>query len=219
MPGGAAELVALPVANLHVVPDGVEARDAVLVEPGVTALNAIERLGDVEGRRTLIVGAGTVGLIAAQLLLGRGALVDILVGEDAGRDREDLADRIGASVERHPQDCGYVGVIEAAGTAPAFKAALASVSAGGRVALVGVQGGLVDNVNIDQIVLKDATVSGVLNGPGLYDRLLGEMAAGALDASVLIDSTFGLLDAEAAMARLRNEKRPAPKVMLEIIKE
>ncbi len=55
-----------------------------------------------------------------------------------------------------------------------------------------------------------------MNGPGLYDRMLGELAAEGFAASELIDSEFELADAESALARLQEPGRAAPKVVLRI---
>jgi threonine dehydrogenase-like Zn-dependent dehydrogenase len=74
----------------------------------------------------------------------------------------------------------------------------------------------VDGVDVNALVLKDVSMGGVLNGPGLYGRMLGELAAGGFDASALIDSEFELADADAALKRLQAPGRQAPKVVLRI---
>lgn len=210
--GGACELVAAPVANLHEIPPAVGLRAATLVEPGVTALNAVERLGWVEGRSVLVLGAGTLGLIAAQLLIDRGAAVDVLVVE---REREALVEAFGATVVRRTEGT-YPLVIEAAGSADAARLAVRAVEAGGTVALAGVQPAPVDGFDLNEVVLKDATVRGVLNGPGLFDRMLGELANATVDAEAMIGGEFELAEVEAALATLRTPGRAAPKVLFRI---
>jgi 2-desacetyl-2-hydroxyethyl bacteriochlorophyllide A dehydrogenase len=213
MPGGASELVAVPVGNLHALPAGVSTREAVLAEPGVTALNAVERLGDVSGRRALVVGAGTLGLIAAQLLCGRGVEVDVLVVE---AERAALVERLGVRPISDPPTAGYAAVVEASGAPVALRGSLNTVAAGGRIAVIGIQSGPVDALDVNQLVLKDATLQGVLNGPGLYADMLEALAGGAVDAAALIDAEFDLADAEAALTRLAEPGRAAPKVLLRI---
>lgn len=212
-PGGACELIAVPAGNLHAVPDGVSLRDATLVEPGVTALNAVDRIGELGGSRVAVVGAGTLGLLAAQLLLARGAEVDVVVIEP---ERGALVERIGARPVPVAATETYDAAIEAAGTPAAVHATLSAVAPGGRIAVVGVQPGPVDGVDINALVLKDVSLHGVLNGPGLYDRMLGELAAGGFAASALIDAEFELAEAEPALARLQEPGRAAPKVVLRI---
>lgn len=211
--GGASELIAVPPTHLHVVPAGVALRDSVLVEPGVTALNSVELLGEVAGRRALVLGAGTLGLIAVQLLVARGAEVDVFVVDD---QRLAMVERFGARPVRSTEAAAYPLVIEAAGAPAAARESLRSVAPGGCVALAGVQPGPVQDLDLNEIVLKDATLRGVLNGPGLYDRMLAELAAGSVDAAALIDAEFELGEAEAALAALTDPSRLAPKVMLRV---
>jgi NADPH:quinone reductase-like Zn-dependent oxidoreductase len=80
--GGWAELRAVDVAELSVVPDGVELGLAAAVPAaGVTALRALRRLGSIMGRRVLITGAsGGVGRFAVQLAARAGAHVVASVG-------------------------------------------------------------------------------------------------------------------------------------------
>lgn len=83
--GGAwAELRAVDVAELGVVPDGVEVGAAsALPVAGVTALGAVRALGPVVGKRVLVTGAsGGVGRFAVQLAHRAGAHVIASVGSE-----------------------------------------------------------------------------------------------------------------------------------------
>lgn len=83
--GGWAELRAAETADLAVLPDSVDVGEAsVLPVAGVTALQALRRLGAVLGRRVLITGAsGGVGRMAVQLAALAGAQVIASVGKPA----------------------------------------------------------------------------------------------------------------------------------------
>jgi NADPH:quinone reductase-like Zn-dependent oxidoreductase len=83
--GGWAELRAVDTADLAVLPDSVEFGAAsTLPAAGVTALQALRRLGPVEDRRVLITGAsGGVGRFAVQLAALGGARVVASVGSPA----------------------------------------------------------------------------------------------------------------------------------------
>ncbi|WP_205718309.1 zinc-binding dehydrogenase [Actinomadura sp. WMMA1423] len=80
--GGWAALRAVDTTDLAVVPDGVDLGAAsALPAAGVTALQAVRRLGPVLGRRVLVTGAsGGVGRFAVQLLARAGAHVVAAVG-------------------------------------------------------------------------------------------------------------------------------------------
>jgi NADPH:quinone reductase-like Zn-dependent oxidoreductase len=84
--GGAwAERRAVDVGDVAVVPDGVDlGLAAALPVAGVTALQAVRRLGPIQGRRVLVLGAsGGVGRFAVQLAAQKGAHVIASVGSPA----------------------------------------------------------------------------------------------------------------------------------------
>ena len=83
--GGWAELRTVETANVAVVPDSVELGTvSALPVAGVSALQALRRLGPVIGRRVLVTGAsGGVGRYAVQLATLAGAHVIASVGSPA----------------------------------------------------------------------------------------------------------------------------------------
>jgi threonine dehydrogenase-like Zn-dependent dehydrogenase len=205
----------VPARKLHRVPDEVELRDAVLVEPAVTILNALKRVGLPRSSGALVIGAGTLGLIAAQLLSARGVDVDVevLVLHYA---QAELVAELGASPVFTPAATRYEVVVEAAGTPLAVQQAVTAVAPGGRIALTGVLPCLVDELDVNAIVLKDVTVFGVLNGPGLFDETLEALLDGHFRAPPLIDREFDLRDAVAAFDELASGVRRRPKLLLRI---
>lgn len=80
--GGWAQRRAVPTENLALLPDSVDfGPAAALPVAGVTALQALRRLGPVVGRRVLVTGAsGGVGRFAVQLAARAGAHVIAAVG-------------------------------------------------------------------------------------------------------------------------------------------
>ncbi|WP_410616344.1 zinc-binding dehydrogenase [Amycolatopsis sp. lyj-109] len=94
--GGWAELRAVDTADLAVVPESVDFGAAsALPAAGVTALQALRRLGPVDDRRVLITGAsGGVGRFAVQLAALGGAHVIASVGSPA---RGEGLDELGAA--------------------------------------------------------------------------------------------------------------------------
>jgi threonine dehydrogenase-like Zn-dependent dehydrogenase len=217
--GAAAELVSLPTRNLHRVPDGVALRDAVLAEPAATVFGGLHRVGDVRGRRALVIGAGTIGVIAAQVLRAAGAEVTVAVRrtgrEEALRGFESI---VVEDAEHDPLPKGFPIVMNAAGSAAAVRLGLRTLANGGQLALLGVPAGPVDEFDVASILHKDATVHGVLNvssgGPALFDQALDALAAGVIDGAAIIDTVIPLDDADTALARVDAVDRARPKVLL-----
>jgi 2-desacetyl-2-hydroxyethyl bacteriochlorophyllide A dehydrogenase len=217
--GAAATLVSLPAASLRRIPDGVDDRAAVLAEPALTVLGGLGRVDDLEGRRILVVGAGTIGIIAAQVGVARGAVVDVLETSSIRRDVVQRSVPVTATYASEPP-ARYDLVICAAGSPAAFGAALRAVGNGGDLLLLGVPGPPVPTVDVASILHRDMTIHGVLcyssSGPQTMERALGLIDAGVIDASALIDRVYPLDAAGEALERARASDRPHPKVLLSI---
>jgi 2-desacetyl-2-hydroxyethyl bacteriochlorophyllide A dehydrogenase len=147
-PGGFAELVAVPRASLIPLPDQLDGVAGALVEPLANVVHAYALGTRVRvPRSVLILGAGSLGLLAVQVARAGGAT--LVVASDLNTDRLDTAGRVGASsVVRAGQPAteaelndlaphGYDVVIDCVGAAPTKAQALRSVRSGGTVVLLG----------------------------------------------------------------------------------
>src|SRR5207249_6091346 len=84
--GAFAEYLAVPVANLHPVPDGVPDEAAVFTEPLAAAFSILEQVRLGSGDEVVVLGDGKLGLLCAQVLAGTGAAVTLV-----GKHPENLA--------------------------------------------------------------------------------------------------------------------------------
>ncbi|MFN8222880.1 MAG: alcohol dehydrogenase catalytic domain-containing protein [Gaiellales bacterium] len=147
LPGGLAERVVVPAANLLRVPDRVPEHQRVLVEPLAVAVHAVSRAAVVEGEGAVVVGAGAIGLFTALVARARG-LAGVVVGEPspARRQRAEalglttfdpreitLADAVAALIRPEGADV----VFECVGSQDTIAAALAATRKGGRTVIVG----------------------------------------------------------------------------------
>ncbi len=67
-PGGFANMVSLPASNVFEIPAVLSFGEAVLIEPFADALHAISVAGNVAGKRALVIGCGTLGLLTIKAL-------------------------------------------------------------------------------------------------------------------------------------------------------
>ncbi len=63
-PGGLAEFVAVPAETLFAVPDALDWPQAALAEPTAVAVHAVRLAAVSAGQRVLVLGAGSIGLLA-----------------------------------------------------------------------------------------------------------------------------------------------------------
>lgn len=149
--GGWAELRAVDTAELATVPDSVDIGEAAaLPVAGVTALQALRRLGPVMGRRVLITGAsGGVGRFAVQLAHRAGAQVVASVGSpERGEGLPGLgADEVVIGLEKVTEP--VFGVLDNVG-GPQLAEAFALVERGGSVQAIGKASGLPTTIDFER---------------------------------------------------------------------
>ena len=221
--GGQAERVRVPYAErgLYPLPDAVSDEAAVFVADMLpTGLSAVLRGEVALGDLVVVVGCGTVGLMA---VLWASRLAREVIAVDGIPARRELAERFGAravtpedAAETVAQASGGIGadvVIEAAGSPAALQAALRLVRGLGTVSVVGAH--FEPDFPLDNGLLfeKEMTLR-VTWGHGFADRerILGMLATGAIDPTPAITHRFRLAEAEEAYRVF--DAREAVKVVL-----
>lgn len=99
--GGLADLVRVDHSRLVSVPSTVDPATVGLVEPLAVVVHGINRVSPQEGCRSLVVGAGSIGLLTAAVLHDRGIEVDILARHP---HQAAAAEALGARVLSTPAD-------------------------------------------------------------------------------------------------------------------
>jgi threonine dehydrogenase-like Zn-dependent dehydrogenase len=190
-PGALAERLAVPVSSLHVLPDTVDPVLGALVEPGGNALRAAQATGAGPGDRVLVLGPGTIGLLAAMFLRAAGAEVHLLGNTD---DSLAFARSLGFEhtwTEGTLAQLPFDAVVDASNAAHLPGLALDLVEPSGRVVYIGLAGSP-SVLDTRMLVLKDVTAVGVLSAsPGL-DATIEAYAGGAVDPRPLVAATVGL---------------------------
>lgn len=132
--GAWAELAAVDTRTLAVLPDAVsDVQAATLPVAGLTALNALDIIGPVLGKRVLVTGAsGGVGRFAVQLARMAGAHV---TGVSASPERAHGLQELGAQEILHqlePEGPEFDGIVEGVGGA-SLAAAIQRVASFGAI--------------------------------------------------------------------------------------
>jgi 2-desacetyl-2-hydroxyethyl bacteriochlorophyllide A dehydrogenase len=198
-PGALAEHLLVPVGSLYRLPDTVDDRAGALVEPGGNALRAVLAAQAGPGRRLLIWGPGSIGLLAASFARAAGADVDV-VGVDFTREK--LARSFGATRYWTTADLPsgtYDAVIDCTGYDAVPALALRYVAPAGRMVYIGLSGkpSLIDSRDV---VLNDITVVGILGASAGLASAIEHYADGRVDPGPLAQVLVGLDRATEALA-------------------
>jgi 2-desacetyl-2-hydroxyethyl bacteriochlorophyllide A dehydrogenase len=198
-PGALAERVLVPAESLYRLPDTLDDRCGALVEPGGNAWRAASAALAGPGRRILVCGPGTIGLLTTAFAAALGASVHVL-GLDEGR--RSLARSFGASeylTSLEGPSLTYDAVVDATDDHRVPASALAWCEPAGRVVFIGVSGApsLIDSRDL---VLGDLTAVGILGASAGLAPAIEHYADGRVDPSGLVSVTVALDQAAEALA-------------------
>lgn len=217
LPGAAAEYIRVPARALVALPDAVDDLAVPLIEPAVTAVEALERAALRHGKSVAVVGTGTMGLLTVQLAAGIAGRIDAYGIDPAGLE---LACRLGATEtvlsDGSPPLRRYQLVVEASGTAPGFHTAMSLAARGSRVAVVGVTPGPMPAFDPAQLVLRGIDLLGIRHGLDYYQRTIDLLAAGELRTEPLIGAVFPVARIAEAYEHLAGGRGGAPKILVSL---
>lgn len=213
--GALAEKVVIPTRFAYAIPEHVSLAAAALVEPGGNALRAVRAADIRPGQKVLVLGSGTIGLLAAQFALAEEADVHVggvregslALARSLGVQHTWQLDELAASASDQ-----FDAVIEATSNdaMPALSVRLAKPA--GRVVYIGLSStpSLVDTRDI---ALKDITAVGILSAsPGLAGAI-ERFADGSVVPDSIVSEVVALEDVPDRFEGRRGaDARPGPKV-------
>ncbi|WP_037333428.1 zinc-dependent alcohol dehydrogenase [Saccharomonospora piscinae] len=215
--GAWAEWLRVPARLLHVLPEGADLRAAAGLEPAACVAEACLRAGVLPGERVAVVGGGTLGLLATQLLRAHGPAELVVVHPATARTG--LAVACGASALVTPDDAQALTrhfdvVVEAAGAAGTAASAVRLVRRGGRVVLTGIPGED-DHLTTRELVTGQIAVYPVFGAPPrAWVHAVRAFTAGTLDPALIVTHEFALAEAREALRLVARRDPAVVKVLL-----
>ncbi|HEY5506378.1 MAG TPA: alcohol dehydrogenase catalytic domain-containing protein, partial [Coriobacteriia bacterium] len=193
--GAHAEYLRLPLANLHRVPDSVSDEAAVFTEPLAAAVEILEQVHVRPTDRVLLVGAGRLGQLVAQVLALTGAQLQVVARHDAQRALL-AAKGIATIDEAEVEHRRYDVAVEATGSPSGFDIAAQALRPRGTLVLKSTYRGEV-TLALAPFVVDEITIVGSRCGP--FGPALRLLERGEVDPLPLIAQTLPLERAVEAM--------------------
>lgn len=199
--GAFAEFLALPLENLHPIPDSISDEQAVFVEPLAAACEILDQVNVRKFRAAAVLGDGKLAQLIARVL--RTELPRVVM---YGKHREKLsqARRAGIETKRVAGDASdlkrikeaFPLVVEATGSPTGLTLAQQMTEPRGTLVLKSTFHGAAP-VETWPIVVKEITVIGSRCGP--FAKAIALLRSGRVDPTPLVTRTFPLTQAPAAI--------------------
>ncbi len=209
--GGLCEYIAVDAQRLYRFPESLPFEHACLTEPFSIAVNIASRAAVLPYDRTVILGAGTIGLTALSVFASLGACAAVC---DLSAKKRELAKALGAqyvfsSGEQLERElCGFWPegadvVLDAVGIAPLLEQSLRLAAPAARVAVIGFDASAA-SVAPACITRRELTIVGSRMNNHRFPEVLRRFASGELDPSPFISAVYPLESAQEAFLSAAN---------------
>ena len=223
--GGFAEVMPMPVERI-IDGKGLAPKTLALIEPFCIGYHGIQRAGVKAGDKVLVVGAGTIGVLAAIAAKSRGANVWIC---DVAAPKLDYAMRFGfegkilntgaeafdAAVKEITDGNGFDATVECVGLPSTFQNCLDAACFGGRVAVVGVGK---HNIDLDFTIIqkKELNIFGSRNALTRdFEELIDVVKSQNLNLDDVVTNVYPFEQAAKAFEDFDKNAASMLKVMIE----
>ncbi len=228
--GAFAEYITMPVERIY-DGKGLAPRTLAMIEPFCISYHGVSRAKVQPGERVLVVGAGTIGVLAAVSAKAKGAEVTICdvapeklayAKDTFGLDHSLLSDtkeHFDAGVGALTQGNGFDVTIEAVGLPQTFQNCIDAACFGGRVVLIGVSKQNISDFFFTIIQKKELNIYGSRNAmKSDFLELIDLVKAGGLALDKIITNEYSWKDAAQAFADFDANAGKMLKVALDFTK-
>jgi len=195
--GAFADYIALPVDNLHVIPDSVPDVDAVFVEPLAAVFEILRQVYIGPSDRVCVLGDGKLGLLAAQVISMTGCDLTV-VGNY--RSKLLILDELGIRTELSSEFSGkdMDMVVECTGSESGMETALKTVRPRGKIIIKTTiaEKGCID---LNRIVINELSLIGSRCGP--FPDAIIAIESGKVKLYPLVSAEYSIEEGVKAFTR------------------
>jgi L-idonate 5-dehydrogenase len=224
--GAMAEFVTVRADQCHVLPKEVDDGLGAMMEPFAVALNAVKRAGVVSGKRVLVTGAGTIGLLVAITAKAFGAVPVAISDIVASRRAKAVEMGVDAALDPMAGDSpervreltgeGFDLVFEASGSPIALRGAFEQVRPGGTIVQIGTLGTADIPLPANRLMNKEINIMGSMRYGNVFDEAIRLVAGGRVDLQPLINKEVFALDDSAKAFEIAADKTQSFKVQIKL---
>jgi len=223
--GGFANYITMPIERLYCV-EGLTARQATLVEPFCISYHGVRHANVQPGEKVLVIGAGTIGILAMASAKIAGAKVYV---SDVAADKLGIAKELGADgiilndgdesfqkqVNEATDGNGFDVTIEAVGLPSTFQNCVDAAAFGGRVIVIGVGKTNLD-FNFTLIQKKELFIHGSRNAVAKdFEDVIKIILEKKFDVEKIVTNTYKFANSPTAFAEFDKNAGSMLKVILE----
>ncbi|RCK50783.1 phosphoesterase [Thalassospira profundimaris] len=213
--GAFRDVITVNAAQCVPVSNKTSLAQAACAEPLAVCLHAVNRAGDLSGKRVLVTGAGPIGALCVAAAKQAGAAEIIVtdlqdyaldVALQMGADKAVNIARNATDLAKYEEGKGQIDVcFECSAAAPAIGSAIRMLRPQGILVQVGVAGDI--PVSFNPVVAKELMIVGTHRFHVEYAQAVQAIDSGKIDVKPIITTSFELDDAVTAFDMARDRSR------------
>lgn len=223
--GAFMEYITMPLERIY-DGKGLSPRQLALIEPFCISYHGVSRAKVQSGEKVLVVGAGTIGVLAA--LAARAAGAEVYISDIAekkldyamekfalkGKILNDSPEHFREAVQKITQGKGFDVTIEAVGMPATFLLCIEAAAFGGRMVQIGV-GKKNADFNFTLLQKKELNVYGSRNARKEdFCGLIDLVKSGKVDVEKVVTNEYELMDAAHAFRDFSEQAASMLKVII-----
>lgn len=224
--GAFSEYITMPIERIY-DGKGLSPKTLALIEPFCISYHGVSRADVQMGDKVLVIGAGTIGVLAAVAAKAKGAEVYIsdvsekklefavkefgLAGSILNKSPESFEEKVDMITDGN----GFDVAIEAVGLPSTFQNCIDAAAFGGKVVLIGVGKKNLD-FNFTMIQKKELNIFGSRNALKKdFIELIDLIKEGKVDLEKIVTNTYQMEDAKRAFKEFDENAASMLKVVIE----
>lgn len=221
--GGFSQYATVPAANAWSIPESIEDKHAVMVEPFTIAANVTGHVNPTAQDIALVYGAGPMGLVTVQALKGVYGVKQVIVA-DRIDERLAMAERCGADLVFNNAGAPIQSLLDEKGIRPTLivdaachpsilQEAVTVASPAGRIVLMGFSSEPSQVVQ-QGITGKELSIFSSRLNARKFPVVIDWLERGLIDPDKLVTHTFDYQRVEEAITLFEQDQRRCCKVLL-----
>lgn len=213
--GGLADYISAEDQRIFPMLAGARPQDAALVEPLAVSWHGVRRVNPEKGSTALVVGAGSIGLLAVAALRAWGVDVDIV---SRHAHQSEAAEALGARVIEKPKSFSYLSTFDAVCTQETIDMCVSACLPGGKVGEFGMFWGdtrLNNNWMFKEVSLIPAMAYSHTEDFDDFRECAEYLSSHSHIADAVVTHTYSLDDAVEAFRVAKDRKSGAIKVHIQ----
>lgn len=219
--GAFTKYIIIPSEKVHILPEPISFKEGAMIEPLACVVNGTMEVINIKASdRVLVIGPGTIGLLALQVARANGGLVTV-AGVSKDEERLKIAKKLGADyilnvdqdkvglkkeIARITNNEMFDVVLECSGAEPAANFGLEVIRRRGKYSQIGLFGRPI-KIDFEKISYKELTVKGSFSQKwNCWDRAIRLIESNKVQLKPLISDVFPLNNWKIAFDKFRNKE-------------